>query len=156
MYHGGRIRLNTKNVHQDVFISILVYLALGFLFIVSLRIKGDSGLFPRLVMGGLAFLNTILLFRGIKKTKDAKDNGYDIENTITLQDIKWPLIVLAVTVVYVVIFNYTNFFVASTIFLIGLMKMYKMKSWKTILLVTLAFNVFIYLGFVLALKVPLI
>lgn len=148
--------MNTKNVHQDVFISIIVYLTLGFLFIVSLKIKGDSGLFPRLVIGGLTLLNSILLFRGIKKTKEAKVNETDVNNTIIIEDIKWPLIVLFVTVAYVVLFNYTNFFIASTIFLIGLMKLYKMKSWKTILLVTFAFNVFIYLGFVLALKVPLI
>jgi len=156
IYIEGRIKLNTKNIHQDVFISIVIFLSLGFLFMVSLNIKGDSGLFPRLVIGGLALLNTVLLFRGLMKTKEANANNREVENTINLETIKWPLIVLAVSVVYVAIFNFTNFFVASTVFLIGLMKLYKMKSWKTIILVTLAFNIFIYLGFVLALNVPLI
>ena len=148
--------MNTKNIHQDVFISFAVYLALGFLFFVSLSIKGDSGLFPRLVIGGLVVLNSILMFRALKKTKIAREEDDVIENTISVETIKWPLIVLVVSIVYVVLFNFTNFFVSSSLFLIGLMKLYKIESWKTIILVTLAFNIFIYLGFVIALNVPLI
>jgi hypothetical protein len=60
------------------------------------------------------------------------------------------------TVVYIVLFRFTNFFVSSTIFLITLMKFYKVTSWKVILLTTVIFDIVIYVGFVRFLNVPLI
>jgi hypothetical protein len=57
---------------------------------------------------------------------------------------------------YALVFSLTNYFVATSLFMIGLMKFYKVKSWKTILLLVVIFNAAIYVGFVMGLKVPLI
>jgi len=148
--------VKTKNLHQDIYISGAIFLVLGFLFVASIKIPGDSAIFPRLVLAGMAILNLFVLLRALKLTKESKELGKDIGNDLTFEIMKWPLIVILATVMYAVLFKFTNFFIASTVFLIVIMKLYKIKSWKTILLVTVIFNVLVYLGFVLALNVPLV
>jgi len=80
----------------------------------------------------------------------------NVTNPINWESIKIPLLIFLMTVVYIVLFRFTNFFVSSTIFLITLMKFYKVTSWKVILLTTVVFDIVIYVGFVRFLNVPLI
>lgn len=147
--------MKSKVIHQDVYISIFIYAALAFLLTVSMKLPKDSSIFPKMLITGLALFNTSVLLKGIKKTKLMRTEGTAV-NPIRWEIIKAPLLVFAFTVGYIVLFRFTNFYVATTIYMIGLMKFYKVQSWKAIIFVTLIFNLFIYLGFSVGLNVPLI
>lgn len=148
--------MKSKLWHQDVYISIVVYVSILLLLNLSMKLPGDSSIFPTMLLLAMGILNTSVLTKGISKTKLMNMENSKIINPIRLEIIKVPLIVFIFAVMYVLIFTFTNFFVATTIFMIALMKFYKIKSWKTILLVTLVLNIFLYVGFYKMLNVPLI
>ena len=148
--------MKIKPMHQDVYISVVLYLVSIFFLIQSLKLPSDSAMFPILAIVAFAILNTIVLFDGIKKTKAMWNEEPGSINTINCNIIKKPLVVFVLTVIYAILFKYTNFFIATTIYMIALMKFYKIKSWLNIISITTAFNIVIYIGFVKMLHVPLI
>lgn len=148
--------MKKKSLHQDVYISVAVYIIVGALLLISVGMNESSAIFPRMILIGLALLNTAVFVRGIKNTNILNKSEEGVINPIRLEVIKAPLIVFGITALYALLFSITNFFIATSIFMIGLMKFYKVKSWKTIILLILIFNAAIYVGFVMGLKVPLI
>lgn len=148
--------MKKKSLHQDVYISVAVYIIVGALLLISVGMNESSAIFPRMILIGLALLNTAVFVRGIKNTNILNKSEEGIINPIRSEVIKAPLIVFGITALYALLFSITNFFIATSIFMIGLMKFYKVKSWKTIILLVLIFNAAIYVGFVMGLKVPLI
>lgn len=146
--------MKSKAIHQDVYISIVLYIVLAFFLTVSMKLPKDSAYFPNMLIIGLAILNTSVLLKGIKRTKAMRKDGS--ANPIRWEVIKKPVAVFGFTVIYIALFAFTNFYIATAIYMIGLMKFYKVQSWKTIILVSVIFNVFIYLGFSIGLNVPLI
>lgn len=152
----GDEKMKKKSLHQDVYISLAVYMLVGLLLLKSVGMNEQSAIFPRMILIGLALLNTAVFIRGLKNTRVLNESDQGVINHIRWEVIKAPLAVFLITAVYALIFSLTNYFVATTIFIVGLMKFYKVKSWKTILLLTVIFNAAIYVGFVMGLKVPLI
>ncbi len=148
--------MKKKSLHQDVYISIAVYVVVGLLLFKSIGMNEQSAIFPRMILIGLALLNTAVLMRGIKNTKALNESDKGVVNHIRWEVIKAPLGVFVITALYAFIFTLTNYFIATSLFMIGLMKFYKVKSWKTIILLVVIFNAAIYVGFVMGLKVPLI
>lgn len=148
--------MKTKNIHQDVYISVVIYTVLIFLYTVALKLPKDSAIFPKMLIFLFAILNTAIFITAIKKTKLMMSASNGEINTINWKTIKTPLIVFLISFLYIVILKFTNYFIATFIFMIVLMKFYKIKSWKTILLTTIIFNVIIYFGFVKMLNVPLV
>lgn len=148
--------MKSKLFHQDVYISIAIYVAIALLLTVSVKLLGHSSVFPTMLLIAIGILNTSVLAKGIHKTKSMNADNSKITNPIRWEIIRIPLIVFIFLVIYVILFTITNFFIATTIFMIALMKFYKIKSWKTILLVTLIFNIFVYIGFYKMLNVPLL
>lgn len=148
--------MKSKNIHQDVYISIVIYTALIFMYTVAAKLPKDSSIFPKMLIVFLAVLNTAVFIKAVKKTKLMMGENNNEVNTITWKTIKTPLTVFLISVIYVIIIKFSNYFIATAIFMIVLMKFYKLKSWKTILLTTIIYNIIIYIGFVKMLNVPLI
>jgi hypothetical protein len=148
--------LNTKSIHQDVYISAALFLILALLFTITLKLPDSSSIFPFMLIGGIGILNVFVMLKALSKTKAMRVSESTITNPINWETIKIPMLIFIMTVGYIVIFQFTNFFVSSSIFLITLMKFYKVTSWKVIILTTIIFNVIIYVGFVRFLNVPLI
>jgi hypothetical protein len=148
--------LNTKSIHQDVYISAALFLILALLFTITLKLPDSSSIFPFMLIGGIGILNVFVMLKALSKTKAMRVSESTIPNPINWETIKIPMLIFIMTVGYIVIFQFTNFFVSSSIFLITLMKFYKVTSWKVIILTTIIFNVIIYVGFVRFLNVPLI
>lgn len=147
--------MKSKVIHQDVYISSVLYVVLAFFLSVSMKLPKDSSYFPIMLIAGLAIFNTSVLIKGISRTKEMR-NEESAKNAISWDSIKIPLLVFVIIAVYIVLFSLTNFYVATSIFMVALMKFYRVQSWKTIILVTLIFNIFIYVGFTIGLNVPLI
>jgi hypothetical protein len=148
--------MKTKRIHQDVYISVLLYIVSIFFLVISLRLPKNSAIFPVLLIVAFAILNTSLLINGIKKTKVIWNEEPNFVNSINWKVIKKPLIVFVIVVLYSILFRFTNFFIATTIFMIALMKFYKVKSWVNIILITISLNIIIYVGFVKMLNVLLL
>lgn len=155
--HERRInQVNTKTIHQDVYISVAIFLILALLFTITLTLPEASSIFPYMLIGGIGILNVFVLIKAIMKTREMRGSDSKITNPINWEAIKVPMLIFLMTVVYIVLFNFTNFFIATTIFLIALMRFYKVTSWKTIMLTTIVFDIVVYVGFVRFLHVPLI
>jgi hypothetical protein len=148
--------LSSKSIHQDVYISAALFLILALLFTITLKLPESSSIFPFMLIGGIGILNVFVMLKAISKTKAMRASESKVMNPINWEAIKIPLLIFLMTVVYIILFRFTNFFVATTIFLITLMKFYKVTSWKVILLTTVIFDIVIYVGFVRFLNVPLI
>lgn len=148
--------MKSKVVNQDVYISIVLYAVIAFFFTVSSKLQGDSAIFPKMILTVFTILNTVVLCNGIKKTKLMRDGDTSITNSINFATIKVPLIIYSILVGYVIIFKLTNYFIATTIMLLAVMLYYRVRSWKVIASVIIVYNLFIYLLFVLQLKVPLL
>ena len=148
--------MKTKSLHQDVYISIAVYILVGIFLVMSTRLVEASAVFPRMILIGLGLLNTVIMFKGIKHTKAMRISGTETKNSIRWEVIKAPMIVFLMTAGYAALFAFTNFFISTSVFIIAIMKFYKVKSWKSILLMVAIFNAAIYLGFVMGLRVPLL
>lgn len=148
--------MNSKSVHQDVYISAALFIILALLMAITFTLPDDSSIFPFMLIGGIGILNLFVMIKAISKTKVMRASDKAITNPINWEAIKIPMLIFVMTIGYIVIFRFTNFFVATTIFLIALMKFYKVTSWKVILITTVVFDVIIYLGFVKFLNVPLI
>ena len=74
---------------------------------------------------------------------------------LTFETAKMPLVVFLATVVYVVVFAFTNYFIATSIMLVAFMLVEKVKV-KWVALVTVVYLAFIYYLFVVQLSVRLI
>jgi hypothetical protein len=148
--------LNTKSIHQDVYISAALFMILALLFTITLKLPDSSSIFPFMLIGGIGILNVFVMLKALSKTKAMRVSESTITNPINWETIKIPMLIFIMTVGYIVIFQFTNFFVSSSIFLITLMKFYKVTSWKVIILTTIIFDIIIYVGFVRFLNVPLI
>ena len=148
--------MKNKNIHQDIYISVVIYTSLIFMYTVAAKLPKDSSIFPKMLIVLFVVLNTAVFIKAIKKTKLMISEKSKEVNTINWKTIKTPLAVFLISVFYVIILKFSNYFIATVIFMIVLMKFYKFKSWKTILLTTIIYNIIIYIGFVKMLNVPLI
>jgi len=148
--------VNSKSIHQDVYISAALFIILAILFAVTLELPESSSIFPYMLIGGIGILNMFVMLKAITKTKGMRASKSPVTNPINWETIKVPMLIFVMTVVYIILFRFTNFFIATTFFLIALMKFYKVNSWKVILLTTVIFDILMYVGFVKLLNVPLI
>lgn len=148
--------MKSKKIHQDVYASIVIYLVLLFLFVVALKLPENSAIFPNMLIAAITILNTIVLFNGIKKTKSMREENSTAEDSIKFEAMKKPLIVFLLSVIYIILFAFTNYFIATGIFMVALMRFYKIASWKKIILIILVYNIIIYFGFSKLLNVPLV
>jgi hypothetical protein len=148
--------VNSKSIHQDVYISAALFIILAILFAVTLELPESSSIFPYMLIGGIGILNMFVMLKAITKTKAMRASKSPATNPINWETIKVPMLIFVMTVAYIILFRFTNFFIATTFFLIALMKFYKVNSWKVILLTTVIFDILMYVGFVKLLNVPLI
>ncbi len=142
-------------LHQDIYISGVILLLIAGVFYLSLGFSGDSAVFPRMLAGGMTVLNLFILAGGIKKTREMNPE-LDKEAMVRFADVKMPLVVFGFIVIYAVLFNYLGYFIATPLFMLGLMCFYRFRKWKAIILLICFFHLFIWVLFVWQLKVQLL
>ena len=136
-------------LHQDVYASIIIFIFSIFFFIRSLQYPPASAFYPALLMGLMGFCNIFVLINGIRKTLRME------KNSISLDVIKKPLLVLLFIFAYTLLFRFFGYFIATPVFIIGFMLYFKDRNWKHLVLVPVFFMVFIYLLFVRLFETPL-
>lgn len=141
---------------QDVIVSVVLYAAIGFFLGVTGTMLPDSALFPRMVLILMAIINTINVITVVTKDREARKSGITEKSMLTFQEAKMPLVVFLGTVLYTVVFVFTNYFIATALMLIIFMLIEKVKPKWMIIAITVVYLAFIYYLFVVQLAVRLI
>jgi len=118
--------------------------------------------FPRIILMLFAGFGAFILFQGFKKTKKLNEFGeknetdlQEIDEQLNFKKLQMPMAAFLIVIAYVIIMGFLGFFVGTSLFVVGFMLFYKIRSWKTIVLCTAGINLFIYFLFVIQLNVPL-
>jgi hypothetical protein len=94
-------------------------------------------------------LGLLILVDGIKKTRSSQS----FDKFLTIEILKVPMSTYLYIALYVLLFRMVGYFIATTVFLIAMIRHFKEKSWKRIILVCLLYLGIIYLVFVRQLNV---
>jgi len=57
--------LNSKSIHQDVYISAALFMILALLFTITLKLPESSSIFPYMLIGGIGILNMFVMGEGL-------------------------------------------------------------------------------------------
>ena len=139
--------VSLKRLHQDVYISIALFAFLGYAYSASSAFRGDSVVFPRIIIGFMAALNLCILLQGLKKT----DKQY-----LVWSKIKAPLTAYAFIAAYIALFVVAGYFIATPIFLVAFMTFLKVRNRRLISAVVVLYLLSVYAVFVWQLGVPLL
>ena len=141
---------------QDLTISIVIFIVAGALFAVTGSMLPDSAMFPQMILILIAVINTINVIQVIRKDKALMAKDTQEQHMLTFQTAKMPLVVFLGAVAYVVLFAFTNYFIATAIMLVIFMLIEKVKPKWMIIVITAVYLAFIYYLFVVQLSVRLI
>ena len=142
----------SKKATQDILVCALIYLFIVFCYWQALTLKSGSEVMPRMIMLVAAVCNTVLLVRSIGQLrKHTVDDGYT-----SIAEIKIPILMFLGVVLYCLLFSIFNYFIATAIMLLVFMMLEKIKPLWKIIAIDAAYLAFIYVLFIVVLKVPLI
>lgn len=141
-----------KKVKQDLLACSIIYVFMLFCFWQTLTMKTGSEIMPRLVLAVALICNTALVVRVLINGKKVSDS----EAYTSISEIKVPILMFLGVVLYCLIFSFTNYFIATAIMLLAFMLIEKVRPIWKIIAIDAVYLVFIYVLFVMVLKVPLI
>lgn len=140
--------MKLKSVHADVWISVvMIAVSIVFYGIAGNFPNPDAAVWPRAVLVCLILLSTMLLLRGIRLTREHADT-----NIPALQTLAGPMGAFVLMIAYVAVMNFFGYFVSTAIFIPLSMYILGQRSWKVMIGVTAALELFIYVLFVLQLR----
>ncbi|HWP51197.1 MAG TPA: tripartite tricarboxylate transporter TctB family protein [Clostridia bacterium] len=141
-----------KKAKQDILVCALIYLFIMFCFWQTLTMKSGSAVMPHMVLAVATACNTALLVRSVSQLhKNSFSEGYT-----SVDEIKVPVLMFLGVVLYCLLFNFLNYFIATAIMLLVFMLVEKVKPLWLVLTIDVVYLAFIYLLFIVVLKVPLI
>lgn len=149
--------MNKKvSIVREVWIGlVLVLFSVYFLFQCN-ELNQKAAQYPRIIISVLLALSVALLIQGIYYT--FKPESYYKRYGKDNKSVEWgvvihPLMVFGVTVIYLALFYFTNFFIATAVFVPLLMFTFGERKILPMLLTTVGMEAFVYLLFVKMLNV---
>ena len=146
-----------NTIHHDLWIGCLMCLVSVVLLLRTAVMPVGAAQFPKVILGCFIAFGLWIVYKGIVKTlliqKGHEDQVKD--KPLALKLMARPMACLAGVIVYVAVIKITGFFAASTLFTLLFMWLYGMKSLKKMLIITLGMDFFLYVLFVMQLKVQL-
>lgn len=112
--------------------------------------------YPKIMLTVLLIFSAALLIQGIYYSLNIE--RYQKRYGKSTKSIEWsvvthPLFVFGATVLYLALFYYVNFFVATAVFVPAIMFLFGQRKVLPILLTTVGLELFVYLVFIVLLKV---
>lgn len=144
--------MTSRKKKQDLITCILIYVFLIAALIPTTSMRNGAQFMPWLIAGIAALCNTILLIRVLRTVPVDKDGEGYIDFSVS----KVPLLAFVGMLIYAVLVKYTNYFIATAIMLPTFMLIEKIKKIWLIVLIDVIYLAFIYVMFVIVLKVPMI
>jgi len=150
--------MNKVKAKQDLGLSVFIYALFGFFFYQTANLKAeDSKTFPFIILMLLLILNTLLFVKAVLelvRTKEPqREKGAAV---LTRKDLLAPFLAFLGIVVYVVVYQHTNYFIATAIMMLSFLFILKVRPWWKVLVITLGYLLFIYILFVIWLHVRLL
>ena len=140
--------MKLKNIHADVWLgAILIIVAVWFYTLTGSFINPDAAVWPRIALIATMILSAMLLLRGIAETRKGEESPLG-----KLEELKGPMAAIVLIVIYAVIMNLFGFFVSTALFLPVAMFAMGSRNWKAIVGVTAGLELFVYVLFVVELK----
>ena len=145
--------MGKKKIDQDIYAGIVILLACAGFFLVSLKIDNRNGaaVFPWILMTVMAAMGVWIIVQGVKRTAA----GNPIIR-ITLSSLKIPAECYLYVIAYFILYWLFGYFIASAVFLVAYMRFLHVRSWKTIILVTIGYLVGVYVVFYLVFHVQIV
>ncbi len=150
--------MKKKSLHYDIIVGAVLIVISAALFPQTFKFPGTAGIFPQFILVVLAILGIYTLIYGIKETKDTAAKaaaGEEVAPVFSWAKDKLPLLGYALIVVYILLIKPLGFFLSTTLFLVGYMWFLKIRKPLTLALVTVFTDVFLYVLFVILLKLNL-
>lgn len=146
-----------KKLHPDVPLGLgLLILMVAAYHISNTFVYAEStAVFPKITIVVIAILSAVILVQGIAKTRERAGHPGE-QGPSFLQRYGKPLLVYGLFVLYLLVFYFVNFFVATGLMLVGLMFYFGVRSWKVLVLVPAGFLAAAYFVFVNILSVKLL
>lgn len=140
--------MKLRQVHADVWIgSLLIVLAVIFYVLAGGFLNPEAAIWPRGVLVIIALLSAMLVVHGMKLTASHAD-----PETIPFAALKGPMASIVLIIAYAILMNFAGYFISTAIFLpIGMFALGQ-RNWKAILGVTAGLELFVYVLFVVELK----
>ena len=144
--------MQKRKIHTEVWLGLIVMIFSGFFWSESFKFPVGTG-FPRVFLGVFFFMAVILFVIGIIKTVKNISKGnvnLDWKNAIPKAHGVWGIMLG-----FVIMINIIGFFPATLIASPGIMLFYGVRKIKVLVLVTVILTLFVYLLFVVQLRVQL-
>ena len=112
--------------------------------------------YPRIILTVLLVFSAALLVQGIYfsfRPAVYEEKYGKSKKSVRLDVIANPLIVFGATIVYLALFHFTNFFIATAVFVPLIMLVFRERRVLPILLTTVGLELFVYLVFMKLLHV---
>ena len=146
-----------RMIHHDLWIGFLMCLVSAVLLMQTSKMPAGAAQFPKVILGCFIAFGLWIFYKGVAKTlllsKGFSEKVKD--KPLEFKQMARPMACLLGVIGYVSIIKITGFFVASTIFTLVFMWLYGMRSVKKMVAVTLGMDLFLYVLFVIQLKVQL-
>ena len=140
--------MSPRKIHIDVWLGILfAALSIYFYVLTDEFFDMEAAKWPRGVLIVTGTLSAMLLIHGLVETKNRIDS--EIPNLGVFVP---PIIATIVIVAYAAAMEYADYFISTAIFVPLGMFLQGQKNWKVIICVTAGLEIFVYLLFVVGLK----
>ncbi len=137
-----------KKIHANVWLGMfLIVFSIVFYLMAGNFINPEAATWPRLILIITAFLSVMLFLQGVRLTLKKADPEMP-----SLHRLKGPMSAVILILAYAVLMNYTGYFFSTAIFLPIAMFALGQRDWKILLGVTAGLELFIYVLFVVQLK----
>ena len=136
----------------DKFLTIGLFILEAFYFLLIKQLPPKAARYPYFVLGLMVFLTLLLAINTfIIKPKDAEEDKEEDQFKGNLYG--QFFLIMALSAIYVILIDIIGFFVTTAIYLFVTMIVLK-SNIKWNIVVSIVFPIFLYLVFVLFLKVP--
>lgn len=141
-----------KQLHRDVWVGGLLLAFCLLVLYFSVHISGQASYLPTALSLMMMACAATVVVNGLRKSKPA---GTPIHYAMTLRDSKNAFLFMFFIILYYLAFKLLGYWVTTPIFLVLTQKYLKVKSWRTIVLVTILYTVITFILFVVILKLPI-
>lgn len=144
--------MKKRKILKEVWIGLGLTLFSLFFLSEANKLMKAAAKYPKFILTTLLVLSAALLVQSIYYSA-FPDKQKKTSAPLEIGVFKFPMLVSLLVVLYVVLFNVTNFFVATAIFVPLMMLLYGERRMLRILAVTVGLELFVWLVFVQMLNV---
>ena len=141
-----------KQLHRDVGAGSILFAFCLWVLYLAMRISGQAAYLPVALSTLMMVCAASIIINGLRKSKPA---GEKFRYDMSIKEGKNAFLFMAFIFLYYLGFKLIGYWVVTPVFLILTQKYLKVKSWVTIMLVTVIYMAITFMIFVVILKLPI-